>query len=391
MKVVVAHNRYSSAQPSGENVMVDAEISQLARAGVTVIPFLRGSDEIPHMSPAGRALLPMSPIWAPRAQRELRGLLAAEKPDVFHLHNPYPLLSPWVVRTAHDAGVPVVQTIHNYRHVCMAATFLRDGHVCHDCVGRRVPTPGVRYRCYRGSAAQSAVMATTLTVHRGTWHSVDRFIALTGGIADYLRTYGIPADRITIKPNAIDDPGPPPRDPGDGVLLIGRLSPEKGLDVLLDAWMRHPDGTLGPLRIIGDGPLRDRASAAAASRADVEYLGSTDNAGVHRAIRSARLIVTPSTWEEVLPTVIIEALANGRPVLGTAVGGIPYLVGTDTGDPAGWVVEPNVAALAAALPIAIADAPARGSAARARYLSTFAPPVVLDSLLAVYRELAATP
>src|SRR5215468_9360259 len=278
MKVVVAHNRYSSAQPSGENVIVDAEISQLSAAGVTVLPFLRSSDEIQHMSPAGRLMLPVMPVWAPAAQRELRELLASERPDVFHLHNPYPLLSPWVVRTAHAAGVPVVQTIHNYRHVCMAGTFLRDGHVCRDCVGRRVPTPGVKYACYRGSRAQSTVMATALTAHRGTWHSVERFIALTTGIADYLREYGIARDRITIRPNAVSDPGEP-LPPGSGAAFVGRLSAEKGLDLLLAAWQRHPEGSLGQLRIVGNGPLSDHAIAAAAARSDIDYVGGTDNTG----------------------------------------------------------------------------------------------------------------
>lgn len=391
MKVVIAHNRYSSAQPSGENVIVDAEIAQLSAAGVTVVPFLRSSDEIEHMSPAGRAALPMMPIWAPSVQRELRELLSSERPDVFHLHNPYPLLSPWVVRTAHDAGVPVVQTIHNYRHVCVAATFLRDGHVCHDCVGRRIATPAVRYSCYRGSRAQSAVMATSLAVHRGTWQSVDRFIALTGRIAEFLRDFGVPDDRITVKPNAVTDPGEPPAaGTGSGALFLGRLSAEKGLDLLLEAWQRHPEGSVGRLRIVGDGPLRDMARAAAASRPDVEYLGGTDNAGAQAAIRSAALVVVPSTWDDVLPTVIIESLANGRPVLGTAVGGIPYLVGDRTGDSAGWLVPPTADALAAALPTALADAPARTAAARARYLAMFSPTVVLATLLGVYDELAST-
>jgi glycosyltransferase involved in cell wall biosynthesis len=391
MKVVIAHNRYSSAQPSGENVVVDAEISQLSAAGIEVVPFLRSSDEIEHMSPVGRAMLPVMPIWAPSVQRELRELLATVRPDVFHLHNPYPLLSPWVVRTAHDAGVPVVQTIHNYRHVCAAATFLRDGHVCHDCVGKRFPAPAVRYACYRRSRAQSAVMATTLAVHRGTWHSVDRFIALTEGIAGYLCDFGIAPDRITVKPNAVPDPGEPtPPVVGSGAVFVGRLGPEKGLDLLLTAWQRHPVGSLGTLRIVGDGPLRDVASAAAASRFDVEYIGGTDNAGAQAAMRSAALVIVPSTWEDVLPTVIIEALANGRPVLGTAVGGIPYLVGAGTDAPAGWAVPPTVDALAAALPTALADAPVRSAAARARYLAAFSPPVVLETLIAVYHGVTST-
>jgi glycosyltransferase involved in cell wall biosynthesis len=387
MKVVIAHNRYSSAQPSGENVMVDAEIAQLRAAGVEVVPFIRSSDEIAALSPAGKALLPISPIWAPGAQRDLSRLLAAERPDIFHLHNPYPLLSPWVVRTAHAHRVPVVQTVHNYRHVCAAATFLRDGRVCRDCVGRRFALPAIRHRCYRGSTAQSAIMATTLAVHRGTWHSVDRFIALTSGIADYLGEYGIPAERITIKPNAVADPGEP-APLGDDFLFVGRLSAEKGVELLLDAWARHPDGALGRLRLIGDGPLRDVAEAAAARRSDIDVVGLVDNAAALAAMRAARVLVTPSTWHDVLPTVIIEALANGRPVLGTNMGGIPFLVGAGTADPAGWVVEPAVDDLAAGLVVARNEASGRSDAARARYLATFSPDVVLRELIDAYQDTA---
>jgi glycosyltransferase involved in cell wall biosynthesis len=231
-------------------------------------------------------------------------------------------------------------------------------------------------------------MATALAVHRGTWHSVDRFIALTGGVADYLREYGIPAERITVKPNAVADPGPP-SPPGDGFLFVGRLTPEKGVELLLDAWSRHPVGTLGRLRLIGDGPLRPIVETAAAGRADIEFVGLTDNAAVQAAMRAAAVVVTPSTWHDVLPTVIIEALANGRPVLGTSLGGIPYMVGAGTGEPAGWVVEPTVSALADGLVIARAEAGRRSAAARSRYLAVFTPAVVLDQLLTAYRQVVA--
>src|SRR5690606_38748059 len=179
MRVVIAHNRYRSAQPSGENRIVDAEIAQLTGAGVEVVPFLRHSDDIGALPLAQKALLPVSPLWNPSAARELARLLADERPDVLHLHNPYPLLSPWLVRVAHRYGVPVVHTVHNYRQVCASGIYFRDGAICHDCRGRRLGVPAVVHRCYRGSRAQSAVMAVTLTAHRGTWRSVDRFVALT--------------------------------------------------------------------------------------------------------------------------------------------------------------------------------------------------------------------
>ncbi|WP_203782883.1 glycosyltransferase family 4 protein [Paractinoplanes rishiriensis] len=385
MKVVVAHNRYREAIPSGENVIVDTEIAQLRAAGVEVLPFQRSSDSIGDLPAAQKALLPLAPIYGREAQRDLARLLTTERPDVLHLHNPYPLLSPWVIRTAHAHQVPVVQTVHNYRQVCASGLYFRDGHNCQDCKGRLVGWPAVKHRCYRGSAAQSALMATTLAVHRPTWRSVDRFIALTDRIAAHLRDYGIPDERIVIKPNGLPDPGEP--DPlGEGFLYAARLSPEKGLDLLLDAWRRHPDGALGPLRIAGDGDLRPLAEQAAAERADVSYLGVLDQDGMRSARRAAAVVIAVPTWNDVLPTVILEAMASGRPVLGTAVGGIPYLLGTDA---AGWVVAPEAAALAAALPVARTEAGRRGKAARDRYLQHFHPDVLTARLIDIYSEITA--
>ncbi|WP_434742142.1 glycosyltransferase [Micromonospora sp. SH-82] len=399
MRIVVAHNRYREAQPSGENTIVDVETAQLRAAGVEVLPFVRSSDEIPSMSKTSKALLPISPIYAPKAQADLSRLITEHRPDVLHLHNPYPLLSPWVVRTAHRHGVPVVQTVHNYRQVCSSGLYFRDGKICQDCRGKTLGVPAIKNRCYRGSTVQSALMATTLAVHRGTWHSVDRFIALTSAVADHLRDYGVPADRIVVKPNAIPDPGPP-APVGEGFLFLGRLSPEKGLDLLLDAWRRHPDGSLGPLRIAGDGELRPLVEAAAAQRADVTFLGPLDRAGVRAALDASAVVLATSTWHDVLPTVIIEALASGRPVLGTNLGGIPFLVGADhPGAPAGaalvpgeagWVVPADPAALAAALPVAAAGAAALSASARSRYERTFHPDVVTKRLIDVYASLAPT-
>jgi glycosyltransferase involved in cell wall biosynthesis len=384
VKVVVAHNRYREAIPSGENVIVDTEIGQLRAAGVEVVPFQRSSDSIGAMSAAQKVMLPVSPIYARPAQQDLSALLAEHQPDVLHLHNPYPLLSPWVVRTAHAHGVPVVQTVHNYRQVCSSGLYFRDGHNCRDCRGKAFGWPAVAHKCYRGSAAQSALMATTLAVHRGTWKSVDRYIALTDKIAAHLRDYGIPEDRIVIKPNGMPDPGEP-APLGEGFLYAGRLTPEKGLELLLDAWRRHPDGALGPLRIAGDGELRPLAERADAERDDVTYLGALDRAQMDEARRAAAVVVAVPTWDDVLPTVVLEALAAGRPVVGTAVGGIPYQIGLE----GGWVVEPEAAALAATLPIARAEAKAVAPGARDRYIREFHPSVLTGRLLDVYRDLSA--
>ena len=307
-----------------------------------------------------------------------------------HLHNPYPLLSPWVIRTAHAHGVPVIQTVHNYRQVCSSGLYFRDGHNCQDCRGRLVGWPAVRHRCYRGSAAQSALMATTLAVHRPTWRSVDRFVALTDQIAAHLRDYGIPDERIVIKPNGLPDPGEP--DPlGDGFLYGARLSPEKGLGLLLDAWRRHPDGALGPLRIAGDGELRPLAERAAAERADVTYLGGLDRDGMVAARRAAAVVIAPPTWNDVLPTVILEAMAAGRPVLGTGVGGIPYLLGAGAAAPpcTEAIIEAGIARVVIASDDPTEKAAGRGPVARERYLRHFHPDVLTARLIGIYTDVAA--
>jgi glycosyltransferase involved in cell wall biosynthesis len=224
-------------------------------------------------------------------------------------------------------------------------------------------------------------MATSLAVHRPTWRSVERYIALTSAIAEHLRDYGIPDDRIVVKPNSVPDPGLP-NEAGEGFLFIGRLSAEKGLRLLLDAWRRHPDGALGRLAIAGDGEERRLAARAAVDRADIEYLGPLSRDAVQAALREAAVVVVPSTWHDVLPTVVIEALANARPVLGTALGGIPYLINS-----AGWVVQADPSALAAALPVARKQAAELAPVARRRYETTFHPDVVTKQLLAVYQSL----
>jgi glycosyltransferase involved in cell wall biosynthesis len=383
MKVVVAHNRYASGQPSGENVVVDAEIAQLGAAGVAVLPFLRSSDEIGGFSTAQKVLLPLSPIRNGASQRALTELIKQEKPDVVHLHNPYPLISPSVIKTAHAHGVPVVHTVHNYRQVCAPGLYFRDGHVCTECRGRAFPLPAVTHTCYRGSKAQSAVMAATLAYHRSTWKEVEHFIALTDRIAEHLTDFGIPAGRITVKPNGIPDTGASTT-PGAGFLYAARLTPEKGLELVLDAWSRHPDGALGELRVIGDGPLRALAERAAAERVDVSYLGATDNAAVRAEIARAACVIAASTWHDVLPTIVLEALAGGRPVLVTDRGGMPYLAGD-----AGWVVEPDAASLADGLHKAHEGAAALAPVARARYESQFAPDVLIQRLIGVYSSVIA--
>src|ERR1700735_3403435 len=148
MKILLVHNRYRSGTPSGENRVAEQESSALAAQGHEVSRFDRSSDEIEHWSLAKKATLPARIVWNSETFRDMRGALRAQRPDVVHVHNTFPLLSAAVLYACRDAGVPVVATLHNYRLACAGGDFFRDGAVCHDCaVG--APAPALRHGCYR--------------------------------------------------------------------------------------------------------------------------------------------------------------------------------------------------------------------------------------------------
>lgn len=408
MRVLVAHNLYRSGAPSGENAAVAEEIAALRAAGVAVEAYLPHSDDIPALSTMDKVGVALGPVANPAGLRALTGAIRAHRPDVLHLHNVFPQVSPWAVRRAHALGVPVVQTVHNYRHSCVAGFRFRDGGPCDSCVDRLLPVPAVVHGCYRGSRLQSAAMAAGQVVHRGTWRSVDAFLALTPFQVAELGRLGVPAGRITLRPTAVPDPGPP-GPPGRNVLFAGRLDEMKGVHMLLSAWERSSPPPGARLRIVGSGPLLPFLRFSAGPEVDV--LGPLDAAGVAAEMRAAALVALPSLWYEGQPRVLVEALAHGRPVLTTDVGGLADVGGPAGGSPAngsstggsptggfpaggspaggsfGWTGPP--AALADRLavlrdPAALAAA---GVAARARYLAVHTPAAALAALLAVYTRL----
>lgn len=382
MRVMVAHNRYRSTTPSGENRLVEAEVALLRGGGVDVVEMISSSDDI---KPGLRGILQSAPgpIYSPAGVRHFTSLLREARPDVVHLHQVAPLISPWVVRVAGHHEVPVVHTVHAYRHTCVNGLHLRDGHVCTDCIGSRLNLPSVVHGCYRESRAQTLPVTLGLDLHRRTWRDgVARFIALTTFMRDKLIEGGMPPGKIMVRPTWVPDPGHD-LDIGRDVLFAGRLDAAKGIDRLLNAWANGGRVCGRRLRIAGDGPLA--GLVAEAQRADplIDWLGPLSSLGVVEAMRDSAYVVVPSRFFEGYPLVVAEAFGCGRAVL-TVSGGS---VGTIVNDEIGWVVDPTVEALTAHLgSIDDVDAAARGLAARAAYERDNSPQSGLDSLLQTYQD-----
>jgi len=324
--------------------------------------------------------------WNPVSARAVRRAVAEHAPDVAHVHNTWFTLSPSVLGALHRSMVPVVMTLHNYRLVCVNALVFRDGHPCTDCVGRS-PWPGVRHRCYRDSAPQSAVAAATLSFNRarGTWvDAVDRYIAPSRGLRDTLIAGGLPAERFIVRPHAVADPGPRIRRPSSSatVLCVGRVSEEKGVDVLLEAWARaRPPGI--ELVVVGDGPRREALEHRAID--GVRFTGWLPHDDVRALMLGSRALVFPSVCFEVFPMTLVEAMAAGLPVIASAHGGSAEIVG-----PIGpeWLAEPGRPQSWAERLEHLADddaLDAAGACARDLYASQYAPERGIGSLIDAYQ------
>lgn len=318
MKILIAHNTYQ--QPGGEDTVVRHEAALLRRAGHEVVEYSRSNHEIP--ANGNRLRLARRTIWAEDTRRELGVLIRRERPEIAHFHNTLFMISPAAYQLCQKFGVPVVQTLHNYRLLCPAALFYRNGGLCEACAEKFFAWPGILHACYRRSRAQTAVVSTMLAFHRllGTWqHQIDCYIALTGFLKDKLVHAGWPESRIAVKPNFVSpDPGVRAA-PGEEVVFIGRLSPEKGIATLLQAW-QHLPGV--PLKIIGDGPLRREIQAFISEHPALSICcpGRLARDRVFAALRQAKCLVFPSACYEGFPMTIIEAFACGVPVIASALG-----------------------------------------------------------------------
>lgn len=325
MRILMGHNLYQT--PGGEDTVARAEAELLRSYGEEVLEYQRHNDEFTRLNPASKISQLMSFGFNRTSYNEMRKVLRQFRPQVAHFHNIYYMLTPAVYRACRDENVPVVQSLHNFRMMCSNGLFYRHGHVCEDCVTKNL-WEGVKHRCFRNSAIMTAVMASTLEGfwRKGVWlNDVDRFIVAAEFTRRKYVDRGIPVEKIVLKPHFMHpDPGRRHHDLGY-VLYLGRLSQEKGVDVLLKAWR---DLKTIPLKIAGSGLLESslRDLVRKQNLSSVEFMGFQDQGEGQKLLAHARAIVVPSVCYENFPRVIVEAFAHGVPVLASRIGSLAELI-----------------------------------------------------------------
>ena len=322
MKLLQVHNFYQQA--GGEDRVVAAEQAMLISHGHEVFQYTVHNDQLTGMSALQRGLYT---FWSQETYRDIGKLLEEQGIEVVHVHNTLPLISPAVYYAASARQVPVVQTLHNYRLLCPAATCYRQGDICELCLKKSVKLPAITHRCYRGSLLTSAAVSTMLAVHglAGTYQrKIHTYIALTQFARNKFREGGLPAERIVVKPNFLaEDPGVGSGN-GGYALFIGRLTEEKGIAAMLDAWSTCHHTI--PLKIIGDGPLQSVVRERVAALKSVEYLGPCEHSRAIQLLQDAAFLVFPSRWYEGMPMVVLEAFACGTPVVAFGLGSLIELI-----------------------------------------------------------------
>lgn len=310
MTILMAHNYYQ--QSGGEDQVFAAEAALLESRGHRVVRFEEHNARIRNRS-AG--VIAIDAVWNSNSAHLLTELVRREKPDIVHFHNTFPLISPAAYYAVQREGVPVIQTLHNFRLLCPGATLFRDGAVCEECMDRRSLRPAMAHKCYRGSRPATAAVATMLTVHRAarTWHrKVDRYIALSEFARRKFIVGGLPANRIVVKPNFVSpDPGVG-QGSGGYALFVGRLAAEKGISVLVSAWKELSNI---PLLVVGGGPLEGTKWPPG-----VNWMGRQSRDKVLSLMRGAYTLIFPSQWYEGAPMTIVEAFACGLPIIASNLG-----------------------------------------------------------------------
>ena len=319
------------------------------------------------------------------SKKKLSKTLSEINPDIVHVHNFFPLLTPSIYDACFDIGVPVVQTLHNYRAICPGGLLLRDGHVCEKCI-KGSAYQAVKYKCYKNSYLGSLSVANMVEKHRnsGTWEKkVTRFVALTEFAKSRFIMAGFPENKISIKSNFVFDFNKPKNNKNlirSGVLFVGRLSQEKGIFTIIKAWKNlniH-------LKIIGTGPLEKNIRES--ENNFIHLLGVNEQKFVRAEMSKAAFLIMPSDWYEGFPMVLVESFSQGLPIIVSGLGSLAEIVqdgfnglhfehgnANDLAEKVRWMIEhPDMCKK-------------MGKNARTSYLEKYTPNKNYDELISLYK------
>ncbi len=315
-RVLIVHNRYQI--PGGEDVVVNNECRMLRENGHEVFLYERNNSELKNMNLLQKVCLPFTVIWSFRAAAEVRKLIRDNRIDIMHVHNTILLISPSVYYAALKEGVPVVQTIHNFRLLCPNGLFYRQGKICEDCVSKGLKC-AVKHSCYRGSRLQTLALVLSMKYHRmrGIWSRL-HYIVLTEFNREKLLEQGqIRSEQISVKPNfhLADEAYNGQKDRLDQFVYAARLDENKGIMFLLKTWKEK--NISSRLIICGDGPLREKVQEYIEKNdlASVRFMGQTDHEKVMEIFSQSRAMILPTQWYEGFPMTIVEAMSAGTPVI----------------------------------------------------------------------------
>lgn len=384
MRILLIHSRY--LQGGGEDVVVKLEAELLGKI-----------NEVRRLEISNRAGLAgmvqfVASIWNIAMGRKLARLLQEFRPDIIHLHNWHFATGPVVIRIARKYKIPIVHTIHNYRLICPSATLTVDGKLFLDCISAKFPFKAIRFKAYRNSYLQTAWLACIVWLHKktGTWNMIDRFIVPSAQITDIFLAAGFPVDKhkFVIKPNFVFQIATKQSTRNGYYLYVGRLSREKGIPVLLEAFK----GSDRKLIIVGEGPMAREVDEAVKENANITYQGQLGREEVSSLIGSCKALLFPSVWYETFGLVIIEAFSTGTVVIASNIGAASGIVKHGVN---GFHVDPgNAADLKAKLLdwecLQESEKEKMRVAASISYTEAYTPQQNLDKLMDIYNNCVIT-
>jgi len=326
-KILMVHNYYQI--PGGEDTVVANEMQMLKKYGHHVVFYSRNNSELNEMSKFQKLFLPVNTIFNFRTYRDIKRIIKREKIDIVHVHNTLNLISPSVYYAALSLGVPVVQTVHNFRLLCPGATFYRDGHICEDCVEKGLWC-AIKHNCYRNSKWQTLACVINTRFHRmiGIYGKIN-YICLTDFNREKLLKLGqIKADKVFVKPNFVESTQPfiPGEKRKNQFVFSGRLDKLKGIDLLLRVW--NEMGEQAPKLIVcGTGPMEEWCRKfVEKNKLNVELCGFVPNEDVRDILANSKALILPTQWYEGFPMSVVEAYSVGTPVIGSDIGNVKSVI-----------------------------------------------------------------